>query len=416
MDINGGTRKQIEIPNDGYIIELDKAISPDGDLLAYFTGSPDEPYDLKLNLFDLSDEAFQTIASLIAPGFPENLRPVAETLELSHYSPECSNIECLTILSSYDFEEGVTSLAWSPDGQYLAFAAQIDGPSSDIYVYDTDNQLIRRLTDEIENIWGMEWSPNGKRVIYHATVPGPVDPYNYWYIADLGMNSLQNLSGDLGYFTGKLGWVTENSFLYVLWNNNHGIGPRYTSVRYVNLENNETKEIWPYGAESIVFDPENDRIILTTNGAGDSHPKVGTYLVSLDGSFTKLSDSIYRLFEDQEPFKIFFGQDKDDQIYSISPNGEIKLFGQGRGVKPSISPNKKWILNWETSSKLNLYSDSLQLLNSWGFDEYIYYEVRWNPDSAGVIITTDTKHYYLSIPNGTPTPIEIPGYIFTWLP
>ena len=415
MDVDGSGRKQIQLPNNGYTGELKNSISPDGNLLAYFTGSTEEPYDLALNLFNLSDETAEIIANLIAPGFPHNLEPVAETLNLSDYDPfGCNNVECLAILSSYDFKLDITSLAWSPNGQFLAFAAQIDGPSSDIYLYDRKNQGIRRLTEELQNIWQMEWSPSGEKILYQAIVPGPIDNYVYSYLADLKINSPQSSQASVQYYlAAQLGWVADNSFLYALSPNGFvPNSPIYESVLSTNLENNETKEIWPYGAESIALDLTSSKIILSTKGADNSDVTAGTYLVSLDGSFTKVSDTTYNFFEDAEPFKTFLGLDTDGQIYNISLDGDIRLLG------PSISPNKKWVLVFENNNtKITLYSDNFQLVNSWRFDKGIYSNgVQWRPDSMGIIISIPNKRYYLSIPNGTPRPIEIPGNNFTWLP
>lgn len=35
---------------------------------------------------------------------------------------------------------------WSPDGRYLAIVGAIEGPSSDLYVFDTQTQRFQRLT------------------------------------------------------------------------------------------------------------------------------------------------------------------------------------------------------------------------------------------------------------------------------
>src|SRR5688572_32540675 len=53
MDADGLGRKQIELLNSGYVWDLEKAVSPAGKWLAYFTGATQEPYDLSLNLFNL---------------------------------------------------------------------------------------------------------------------------------------------------------------------------------------------------------------------------------------------------------------------------------------------------------------------------------------------------------------------------
>jgi WD40 repeat protein len=239
MGIDGIIYKEIPIPDIGYT-NLDKAVSPNGRWLVYFTGRIQEPYDFTLNLLDISDGESNIIANLIAPGYPENLRPIAETLELSHYQAECSNVECLISLNSIIFGDGIASLAWSPDSQFLAFAAQIDGPSSDIYLYDTESRTIRRLTDEIEHIWSIKWSPTGEIILYDAALPGPVDPYVYWYLADTRINTPQSSIMDAGPspFITRFGWITDISYLYAIdtaYYEPMGPGPLFTSIQYINL-------------------------------------------------------------------------------------------------------------------------------------------------------------------------------------
>ena len=421
MGIDGIINKEIPIPNITYT-DLEKAVSPNGRWLAYFTGSIREPYDFTLNLLDISNGESNIIANLIGPDFPENLRPIAETLDLSHYQGECSNVECLINLNSIILGDGIASLAWAPDSQILAFAAQIDGPSSDIYLYDTESRTIRRLTDEIEHIWSIYWSPTGEFISYDAALPGPVDPYVYWYMADTRINTTQSSRMNAGpsYYVTRFGWITDTAYLYAIdtvYYEPMGPGPIFTSVQYINFENNEKKEIWPYGSESIVMDQENSKVILTTNGDNDSQLSAGTYMVSLDGSFIQLSDTTYELIKGQDSFKTYFAHDENDQIYSISPNGEVKLLGQGRGIEPIISPDKNRILIFNNNNtKITLYSDDFQPVNSWIFDEGIYSNgIKWSPDALGIAISTFNRKYYLSIPNGMPKPIDISDN-FIWLP
>lgn len=58
--------------------------------------------------------------------------------------------------------------AWSPNGRYLAFSAAIDGPTADLYVYDTVSDQIRRLTDGLDMATQPEWSPDGKWIVHRG--------------------------------------------------------------------------------------------------------------------------------------------------------------------------------------------------------------------------------------------------------
>ncbi len=65
-------------------------------------------------------------------------------------------------------KDAIGGPAWSPDGRYLAFPAAIDKPTSDLYIYDTLNAQIRRLTDGSEMVTHPEWSPNSKWIVYRS--------------------------------------------------------------------------------------------------------------------------------------------------------------------------------------------------------------------------------------------------------
>lgn len=196
MDADGSGRKQFQLPSDGYTVEyrFENMISPDGKWLAYFTGSTEEPYDLALNLFNISNETSQLISNLIAPGFPENLEPVTEIIRFTEYDIECSkDPACRSRIVQLDFRTGIWSLGWSPDNQQLAFAAQIDGSSSDVYVFNIEGNSIHRLTNEPENIGLLvEWSPNKEKILYTTSIPQTSYYSHYLHIADLKIKLPQN--------------------------------------------------------------------------------------------------------------------------------------------------------------------------------------------------------------------------------
>ena len=58
--------------------------------------------------------------------------------------------------------------SWSPNGRYLAFTAAIDGPTTDLYIYDTLVDQVRRLTDGPDMAIHPEWSQDSKWIIHRG--------------------------------------------------------------------------------------------------------------------------------------------------------------------------------------------------------------------------------------------------------
>jgi len=67
--------------------------------------------------------------------------------------------------------------AWSPDGRYLAFVAATDGPSSDLYLYDSELGDITRVSAGSNQADAPTWSPNGEGYL-HQEVEYVQEPMN----------------------------------------------------------------------------------------------------------------------------------------------------------------------------------------------------------------------------------------------
>lgn len=404
MDADGSGRRQIQLPGDGYTVwEFRNAVSPNGKWIAYLTGSVDEPYDLTLNILNLKDETSLSITRLIAPGFPQNLEPVTKTAVFTEYDTDCSNdLKCQLRITESAFKWGIKSLSWSPDSQFLVFAAQIDGPSSDLYIYDVTTQSIRRLTNELENISSIEWAPNGKKILYTTSQPGTIYVMDNIRVADPQSNSIQNPKKiDGGLFWSSEGWITDDSFL--IWSGGEGGPPQ--DFRYINVENQQVKVIWKYEAEINSFFHELHGMVFALSQEEIDYAQIpleqGTYFVNIKGKITKLSTELYIPSQSQESFTDSFLAYKDGSIFDININeSDILLINENVELElsPHISPDKKWVFV-QGKENLQLFSEDFQLIKSWDFRNA---GIFWRSDTLGAFVWATKGLYYIPIPDGEP--------------
>jgi len=71
----------------------------------------------------------------------------------------------------------VAKPTWSPDGRHLAFVGAMDGPSSDLYLYDTEKGDITRVSAGSNQADAPTWSPNGEGDL-HQEVEYIQEPMN----------------------------------------------------------------------------------------------------------------------------------------------------------------------------------------------------------------------------------------------
>ncbi len=129
---------------------LSKAIQPHGNRVVLLTSGDDRYRHLALNFLALPDGRVQKITNLTTP----------QTEPGSTAAPGDPSLEAVRAIVEQP------AFAWSPDGTKLAFIGVLDGPSAEVYLYDTITTKITRIShDDAQNFWP-SWSPDGKHILY----------------------------------------------------------------------------------------------------------------------------------------------------------------------------------------------------------------------------------------------------------
>lgn len=412
MSPNGKGTKKFTIPDQGIIpYPLESAISPNGEWLAYHTGSYKQPpYDLTLHLYNISNGGTRTIAAVISPDY----------------------LEYQLTSSQMSFILGIKSLAWSPDGRFLAFAAQIGGPSSDLYLYDLEEDTMHRLSDEIYNIFKVEWSPEGKWILYEDTIPSHDYHGGTLYAIEFNDGIVsKTLELETGFWWQGIGWLTEDNYLIT------GVsdGGPPSELRYHNLKTNQVIPLCPYAHYSIAFDPGQERIVYSCDSsefeADPSSPynKPGLYYAYLDGRSGQFTEQLYFNLTYQGGARPRFLTTDQAGLISISLDGSATtIYTPGEEAQDhfwreqiAISPDQSWAAVYGPDGfKLFDANDEIRFQ----VEDSFVFRTFWRPDSQGVFIYygSDPNNAYYSIPENSLTPIDFcslghcPLADVVWLP
>ncbi len=130
--------------------DLARAIQPGGTQVVLLTSDADRYHHLALNLLSLPDGQFQKITDLTT----SQTEPGPDAM------PGETAFEAMRAIADN------ISFAWSPDGTKLAFIGVLDGPTAEVYLYDTITNMITRVsTDDAQNFWP-SWSPDGQHILF----------------------------------------------------------------------------------------------------------------------------------------------------------------------------------------------------------------------------------------------------------
>lgn len=199
-----------------------------------------------------------------------------------------------------------------------------------------------------------------------------------------------------------LGWFNED--LYFI--STAADSPSYIDTSYIDVNSKELMVIWPHIADTMVFDPKNNRIALSSFlvESNPSETLQGTYLLYLDGASTKISDETFYLYPEQIYFDTYLAMAVGNELVGISTDGSISKYNQEVSYQntPRVSPDKRWVIITR-DNVTSLLSKNMQFIATWDINVS---ETIWRTDSRGVFLYDRDKLYYLSIPDGTPIPID----------
>lgn len=138
--------------------DLNAAVSPDGNTLAFISSTnPERKQNLTLNLLTLPDGNVESITRLTSPETEPDfsLWEDQEALPIGDKTYEA--VRAIEIDNS---------LAWSPDGKYIAFVGVQNGPTSDLYIFSLIDRTITRLSSGPSQAYNPSWSPDGRNIVH----------------------------------------------------------------------------------------------------------------------------------------------------------------------------------------------------------------------------------------------------------
>jgi len=455
-DTHGG-KKVIELPPDGHIkglgTKLDRLISPDGKWLVFYTGYTHEidgktELPLTLKLLNLNDGTIRIVANIVADGYQEKLNQLAEKLKKldpESYKPQYLNPQddgnwvgrgLITAL-----ERGIYSVAWSPDGHTLAFSAQIDGLSSDVYLYDLETGQVQWAEDSLQNITNIRWSADSKKIIFEDGEPGfgymgasELYAINYQKetVKDPELLAYQSWMGSFDPVTQTWSptgdWLTSN--LLLVSGNTPDAGS--SGIEALNINTGQSTLLWEHIFGSHAVDPQNKTIVVSPSDF-TSPENLGIFLIALNGRKTKIFNGLYYVdifYRGGEKHRFILqgisraeinGDTTSDhypiagQVIGIDANGRPDSFAKFEH-KPqiSISPDFSWLLLCDENT-LNLYDKNDELVKT--FPIAGIQRVIWRPDSQAIFYSIGKRLYMLTLPTGDPKWIdEMDIQDAVWLP
>jgi hypothetical protein len=398
LDTQGG-RRVINLPEHSIISSLKDAVSPDGKWLAYHVGQLnwDGSDHLSLYLMRISDGSMRLISSLIQENYPDVLRALAEMMFKEHSNDDlnCLDADCWMLPVRNAFLAGIDEIAWSPDSRYLAFAAQIDDISSNLYIFDLETQTKTRMSNDVHSIGAIRWSPGGDWILYTNTIPGVNYSGSTLHALKPGNEIHQDSQSLLeeSFWWEGVGWLSPEE--YLISDSFESVGPQ--NLRAVNIATSQMITLWSDVYFTFAVDEHNQKIALATNRQANGAPETGQglYLISHGGEWRKLSDIEFYDLQYLGDERIRFLAANQEGVSAIDDQGDIISIGSKQGL--IISPDKQLFTLYDDVS-LEIHSSTLEkILDLEGFKP-----LTWLPDSQGLILSKDGDLYRMNLGDTKP--------------
>lgn len=104
----------------------------------------------------------------------------------------------------YPSDDWVFSMAWSPDGEQIAFSVQ-ERNSYHLYVINADGSNPRRVTQQAASSQPLHWSPDGRQIIFESFIA----TLSALYIADIATGETRTLLNNINAMSTDFQWSPD---------------------------------------------------------------------------------------------------------------------------------------------------------------------------------------------------------------
>ncbi|KAA3643061.1 MAG: hypothetical protein DWQ07_21325 [Chloroflexi bacterium] len=441
---DGSGRKVIAFPENSTIDNLRTALSPDGQWLAFHSGTLSDTFEdaannnLTLNLMHLPDGEITQVANLLSNDFLDKFPLFVDAVYALEEYPESLTNDAGYREWIWDvFRFGLFKLAWSPHGNYLAYIGQIEGVSPDIHLYDMQTQTSSRLSNGLDVVQYMKWSPNETNLFFGVSHESAVNDTNTYYLANIEKASieLEGYSG-CGGATAFREWLSEDQILTHCRVNILGHGFLYAR----DLIGENKQRIYPDQFNDYIYDAEQNYLLLSASmTVGDDYldyvsgirfyyPETGEEVFLREGYYPVL------LQVDLDEYKYIAWGNRERNIekletIGITEEGEIVPIRDYEAMV-FLSPDKRWMV-------LKGYKEDLEIISTQTDQSYVLSDIDvarvfWRPDSQVLFFSTsdliqtgssawETELFYYDFMNNVVALIDSfikdhPLFSFVWIP
>jgi hypothetical protein len=290
---------------------------------------------------------------------------------------------------------------WSPNGRYLAFPAIWENPSTDLYVYDSQDGSTRQLTNGPDKVAQLWWSPDGRWIIMGEILQGSGVEYpsttSLWAISVSTSDTHLLYSLDKPSPQGLLGWLDNEKFVVYdgtsLYN---ALDLPAKNLRMIDIGSDKIQNVFNGSFMTAELDAASQSIMLFGNHNDEQQAhayllSIGGYTVTDIGDFQLEWDDAARLFVTNAPCK-------DDPALFQAFNFSSRLQCTSRPWHPEYNPSpdglwQVWLNGKEGISLIKIDKSIIPVSKDSGT------QVIWCPDSKCFFFVSNKVLYHASVPD-----------------
>ncbi len=332
-----------------------------------------------------------------------------------------TSARALTAYAIRDYD----NIAWQPgDGRLLAFMGAMNGATSDLYVYDTENGEITQLTDGLSQGVFPTWSPDGKYILhYGVSWRGPFGGAIVGHDHLDGVWSVRAVDGDVITMpTPKsvplhfVDWQDDSH--YIIYDSDEDCDS--TNLRSVDVTTGKAARIADLSFYAyIARSPENGALLFSSAEGCATSSGEGIFLLPAGQTTpTKLNDKRAWGIEWMPESKLFFAY--PEGLFSADGSSRYDPPVYDHSYEPAVS--QKGYQAWEVIENEQGRVEVKVPWEDWQtiLEEGTIEQMIWDPASGETLLIAlrGGSLYAASYPDFTPSKIgEAPGVNqIIWLP